>query len=192
MKRTTSFALAAALAVGSLALLAHAQTTKPSADASPATRPAADEVNPAAAAMVGKPAPDFTLQTLNGKAVKLSDLKGSVVVLDFWALWCLPCRAGLPHLDAAYQASKADGVRAFAVNLGDSRAKAQRFVDQTKLGVPVLLDADSAVGTLYGAPPIPLAVIIAKDGTVRQVETSGFDSEHPDAIAGHIAAALGK
>src|SRR5207302_3155477 len=75
-----------------------------------------DDAGPAAG-LVNKPAPDFKLTGLDGKDVSLADLKGNVVVLDFWATWCGPCRASLPHIQKMYEANKAAGVKVYAVNL---------------------------------------------------------------------------
>jgi peroxiredoxin len=129
---------------------------------------AAKEENPAAA-LEGKAAPDFTLEGMDGKPVKLADLKGSVVVLDFWATWCPPCRKGLPHLDKLYQANKGKGLKAFAVDLKETKDEVKQFVEQTKLGVPVLLDTDGKVAESYKVSGIPQTVVIGKDGKVQTV-----------------------
>jgi len=117
----------------------------------------------------GQAAPDFTLEGLDGKAVTLSDLKGSVVVLDLWATWCGPCRASLPHLDKMYQANKEKGVKVFAVNLQEDKETVEGFVKETMLTVPVLMDTEGEVGGKYHADSIPRTIIIGKDGNVRKV-----------------------
>ena len=162
---------------------AGATEFKPQAQGEQAPDPAAE--------LEGKPAPSFTLDTLDGKAVKLEDLKGSVVVLDFWATWCPPCREGLPHVDKAYQDMKGQGLKAFAVNVREDKPKVQGFVDQTKLGLPVLLDADGKVSEAYLANAIPETVIIGKDGKVAKVLV-GTDPSNPDRVAQAVKEVMGK
>jgi thiol-disulfide isomerase/thioredoxin len=116
----------------------------------------------------GKPAPAFELEDLDGKKVKLAELKGSVVVLDFWATWCPPCRKGLPILDGVAEARKDKGLKVFAVNLEEERDAVAKFAKESKLSVRVLLDASGDTGRTYGASSIPLTVIIGKDGVVRK------------------------
>ena len=138
---------------------------------------AADE-DPSAA-LQGKPAPEFTLKGLDDKPVSLKDLKGSVVVLDFWATWCGPCRKGLPHLDKLYQANKGKGLKAYAVDLRETKEEVKQFVEETKLGVPVLMDTDGKVAEQYKVSGIPQTVVIGKDGKVQAVIVGfGGDSDH--------------
>jgi len=137
---------------------------------------------PAASNLEGKPAPQFKAEGLDGKPVSLADLKGHVVVLDFWATWCPPCRASLPHLDKLYQAVKDSGVVIYALNVGEDKATVEKFVKETSLGVPILLDPESKVGADYSANAIPETVVIGKDGTIKKVFV-GFDpSSSPDEL----------
>jgi peroxiredoxin len=145
----------------------------------------------AAKKLEGKAAPDFKLPGLDGKDVALTDLKGSVVVLDFWATWCGPCRASLPHLDKLYQDNKATGVKIFAVNVDEDKTKVAPFIAETKLTVPVLLDSEqTGAGAKYGANAIPETVVIGKDGKVKKV-IIGFDpSSGEEDLAKAIKAAM--
>ena len=116
----------------------------------------------------GQTAPDFSLTSLSGKEVKLSDLKGQVVVLDFWASWCPPCRESLPHLGKLYGENQ-DGVKVLAVNMGEDADAAKSFVQSQNLSdLTVLLDKDKSVAQKYGISSIPTTVIIGPDGKVQE------------------------
>ena len=116
----------------------------------------------------GKPATAFSLKDMNGKAVALNDLRGQVVVLDFWATWCPPCRASLPHLDQLFEETKGKGVAVYAVNVEEDKEDVDTFIKQTNLKTPVLLDPDGATAAVYASTGIPVTVVIGKDGTVRK------------------------
>jgi thiol-disulfide isomerase/thioredoxin len=117
-------------------------------------------------AIVGKPAPDFTLSTLTGTSVKLSSLRGKVVVLDFWATWCGPCRRWMPIVARLEKELRGRNVRFYAVNERDERAKVEAFLKSTGVTVPVLLDPEGRAGVAYDASSIPLTVIVGRDGKV--------------------------
>ena len=135
----------------------------------------------AAASLEGKAAPDFKLPTLEGKTVSLASLKGHIVVLDFWATWCGPCKMSLPHLQKLYEAQKDNGVAVFAIDQQEEPKDVQAFVQETKLAVPVLLDSDGKVGEAYGVEGIPQSVVIDKDGKIKKI-ISGFDPSDPDGL----------
>jgi peroxiredoxin/outer membrane lipoprotein-sorting protein len=120
-------------------------------------------------ALIGKPAPDFKLKGLDGVEVKLSDLKGNVVLLDFWATWCGPCRASLPHLDEIYQEFKDKGLKAYAVDLREDEATVKAFIEKTNLGIPPLFDKDGKASKGFGVSGIPQTVVIGKDGTIKKI-----------------------
>jgi thiol-disulfide isomerase/thioredoxin len=127
-----------------------------------------------ASALEKQPAPDFSLPGEAGADVKLSDHKGSVVVLDFWATWCPPCREGLPALDKLASDRKDKPLKVFAVNLREGKDLVADFKTKTSLGLPVLFDSEGKVGDLYRVTGIPQTVVIDKQGIVRRV-IIGFD-----------------
>jgi thiol-disulfide isomerase/thioredoxin len=142
----------------------------------------------AATELAGKAAPDLSLKGLDGQTFKLSEHKGSVVVLDFWATWCGPCRAALPQLDQIYQQKHGDGLQVFAVDQGETETVVKAFVNETKLGIPVILDPDGAGGAKYKVEGIPQTVVIGKNGVVKKVFV-GFDE---DGVKSAIEAAMGE
>ena len=142
-----------------------------------------------AMALAGKQAPDFTLTSLEGRELSLSDLKGSVVVLDFWATWCGPCVAALPHLDKIYADYQEKGLKMYAVNQRESKEKVAAFVENKALKIPVLMDTNAAVGKSYKVSGIPQTVIIGKDGVVRKVYI-GFNPQGDEAMRKVIEEAL--
>jgi peroxiredoxin len=129
----------------------------------------------------GKPAPDFTMQTLDGKSVKLSDQKGSVVLMDFWATWCPPCRKSLPHVqklsDDKGLATK--GLKVWAVNAQETKDKAQKFVDENKYSFTVPMDASGAAMKEYLITGIPTTIIVGRDGVIKKVFI-GYGGEESD------------
>jgi thiol-disulfide isomerase/thioredoxin/outer membrane lipoprotein-sorting protein len=121
-------------------------------------------------ALEGQPATDFTLETLAGaKPVRLSELKGRVVLLDFWATWCGPCRRWLPIVAQASRDYAAKGLSVFAVNEREPESKVQAYLDQQKLDLPVLMDRSGNVGSTYHASSIPLTVVVGRDGNVLRI-----------------------
>src|SRR5689334_8737435 len=106
------------------------------------------------------PAPDFTLRTMGGPNLRLAEQRGQVVVLNFWATWCGPCRQEMPHLNRLYEKYKASGFVLLGVNVDDDSAQAVGVA--TKLGVtfPVLPDADKRVSRQYDLSAMPSTVLI--------------------------------
>lgn len=120
-------------------------------------------------ALVGKPAPDFTLTTLDGKPVKLSDQKGSVVVLDFWATWCPPCRAEMPGIQAVYDTYKDQGMIVLAVNAQEDQDTIQSFVMETGFTFPILPDPYGQAIRAYGVRSFPATFVIDREGRIDTI-----------------------
>ncbi|QDU70398.1 TlpA family protein disulfide reductase [Mucisphaera calidilacus] len=123
--------------------------------------------------LLGRKAPGFTLKSVDGDVVRLSDLKGRVVVLDFWATWCPPCVVAMPELQKLHERYEAQGVTIVGVNLREDRATVKRFVEQKGLGFTFVLDAEGRVGRSYRVSGIPQTVFIDREGVVQSVHV-GF------------------
>ena len=124
-------------------------------------------------------APDFTLDTLQGEKVRLSDLRGKIVVLNFWATWCLPCRAETPALEKTYEQYEQSGMVVLGVDLAnqDSIGDVEAFIQEFKLTYPILLDRDGSVANLYQIKGIPSTFFINREGIIRTVVVGGPMSE---------------
>ena len=113
---------------------------------------------------VGAKAPDFELKTLTGETVKLSDLKGKKIMLNFWATWCPPCKAEMPAMEQFHKEA-GDEVVILAVNI-DPHLDVQAFVDENKITFPIPLDADDKVNEMYQVLSIPTTYFIDTKGNI--------------------------
>jgi cytochrome c biogenesis protein CcmG, thiol:disulfide interchange protein DsbE len=129
-------------------------------------QPASARVTTAGSAP-GQLAPDFSLDDINGQRVKLSDLRGHPVIVNFWATWCPPCRQEAPAIQAAYQRYRDQGVILLGVNLREDAQTIQQFAKEFGLTYPLLLDRDGAVSDRYQVRGIPTTVFVDADGVVR-------------------------
>lgn len=121
----------------------------------------------------GEAAPNFQLRDLNGQLVSLSDLRGKVVLLNFWATWCDPCKDEMPRIVAAFHHYREAGLQVLAVNLTDqeSLGDVRKFVDVYHVPFPVALDRKGKVRRRYALRGVPTSVFIDGQGLVRAVHT---------------------
>ena len=123
-------------------------------------------------ASAGEPAPDFSLRDINGKEVSLSSYKGKVVLVNFWATWCGPCKLEMPHLDKMDRDLEAKGFEVISISTDDARAasKVKPIIKRGGYGFTVLLDKDTSVVSQYNpAKTLPYNVLIDRDGNIAKV-----------------------
>ena len=119
--------------------------------------------------------PEFKLKTLDGRKLGPTDFPGQVVVVDFWATWCGPCRVQARILEPIYRDYEGKGVQFLAANVGEDEATVQRFVKNKPFPYPVLLDADSAVSTRFGIYALPTLMVIDKKGKIALLKSGLVD-----------------
>ncbi len=147
-----------------------------------------------AGAKSGERAPEISLPALSGGGVKLSALEGKVVVVDFWASWCVPCRKELPALDALARryADAGKPVVFLGVNIDKERENAEKLVAQANIGaLKVLLDPAGACAAAYDLPTMPSSYVIDAKGIVRAVH-AGYSSGDERKLAEEIDRLLGR
>ncbi|ARJ39828.1 thiol-disulfide oxidoreductase [Sporosarcina ureae] len=128
------------------------------------------------------PAPDFTLETLAGETVTLSELKGKKVILNFWATWCPPCKAEMPHMESFYsKLTDEDQIELIAVNVTESERRGigevETFVDSYGLSFPIPLDQTAEVTHKYGVISMPTTFMIDTQGRIAQKVVGPLDEK---------------
>ena len=120
-------------------------------------------------------APDFTLETLGGETITLSELQGQAVLVNVWASWCMPCRAEMPAMQAVYEEYREDGFVILAVHstTQDSAANAIAFAEEYGLTFPILLDVEGVVSDHYQVTALPSSFFVRPDGTIEEVVFGG-------------------
>ena len=130
---------------------------------------------------VGREAPDFLLQTADGGELRLSDLRGSPVLVNFWASWCVPCRKEMPEIVRAYDAHKAGGLVVVAIDLQENDEQVREFAAEYGMEFPVVIDRTGQVAQAWriGGPieGIPSSYFIDRDGVVRARYLGPMDAE---------------
>jgi peroxiredoxin len=141
----------------------------------------------------GRPAPSFTVKNDRGTPVRLEDHRGQVVLLNFWATWCKPCKEELPRLEALYQRYRAQGFVILAVNLDGARdaGKARALRDRLGLSFPIAFDPEQNVPSLFDIEKMPSSLIIDRSGLVRYVH-AGFTAKDEVTIEAMIKRELSR
>jgi peroxiredoxin len=125
---------------------------------------------------VGQKAKDFTLKTFSGEKVNLSDHKGKVVLLDFWASWCTPCREEMPYLDILQKTYGGEGFTVLAINIDNQQKNALEFLKRHSIKLTPLWDEKKEVVSAYDVQTMPSSVLIDQRGWIRFIQ-SGFQAE---------------
>lgn len=124
-------------------------------------------LNPVQSAPLNQPAPDFTLKSLSGKNLKLSEQAGNVVMLNFWASWCGPCRKEMPLLNELHNKYEPLGFVILGVNVEQELKLAKAFLKETPVDFPILFDSGNQVSQAYEVIAMPTTVLIDRAGKVR-------------------------
>jgi cytochrome c biogenesis protein CcmG/thiol:disulfide interchange protein DsbE len=132
--------------------------------------------------IAGRVAPDFALQ-LDGKAIHLSDLKGKVVVLDFWASWCPPCVEEAPSLNALQERIANRGGMVLAISQDEDPTAYERFLKDYKINFPTYREPEKAIPVKYGTNLIPEAYIISRDGRIARKVVGPQDWTSPEMLS---------
>ena len=132
----------------------------------------------------GNPAPDFQLEDNQGNLVSLSALRGKVVMVNFWATWCPPCRAEMPSMEKLHQAMAGEDFVMLAINVEENgRSAVADFLQKTPHTFPILYDEQGVVQRMYGVYKFPESFVITKDGMIDDKVIGAIDWAHPETIA---------
>jgi cytochrome c biogenesis protein CcmG, thiol:disulfide interchange protein DsbE len=123
---------------------------------------------------IGRPAPDFALPDLDGNEVALSDFRGQVVLINFWATWCPPCRAEMPEMEMVYRSNRDDGFEILGVDQREDIELVRSFIDERGFSWVFVLDEDFDVSREYAAYSIPRSILVDRDGTVAHIWTGAL------------------
>ncbi len=139
----------------------------------------------ASSGLEGQAAPDFALKSSTGENLRLSEFRGDVVMINFWATWCGPCRQEMPLLDELYARYERVGFNLLGVNIDDDSRRAMQMIDELGVDFPVLFDARKEVSKLYEVNAMPVTVLVDREGTVRYVHHGykpGYEDKYLDQV----------
>lgn len=134
-------------------------------------------------------APDFTLKSNGGENLKLSELRGQVVLINFWASWCGPCRKEMPLLDQLYQQYKPLGFTVLGVNVEEDPSQARSLLSKVPVSFPVVFDGTNSVSKMYNVVAMPTTVIVDRNGNVRYLH-KGYMPGYEDAYQQQVRSLL--
>jgi len=126
----------------------------------------------------GALAPDFLLARLDGNELRLSDLRGQAVVLNFWATWCAPCRKEIPQFVDAYERYRDRGLVIVGINMQEGKSIVRPYAEDFGMDFPIVIDVDGEVGDGYRILGLPVTHFIDRDGVVRSVFTGPFEESN--------------
>ncbi len=139
----------------------------------------------ASSGLEGQAAPDFALKSSTGENLRLSEYRGDVVMINFWATWCGPCRQEMPLLDELYNRYQRVGFNLLGVNIDDDSRKAMQMIEELGVDFPVLFDSKKEVSKLYNVEAMPVTVLVDRDGEVRYVHHGykpGYEDKYLDQV----------
>lgn len=139
----------------------------------------------ASADIVGQPAPDFALRSMKGPSVRLSEHLGEVVVINFWATWCGPCRQEMPLLDELFVKYQRAGLVLLSVNIDETPDPAIEMAQTLKVSYPVLFDTRKEVSRAYDVGSMPVTVLVDRAGVVRYVSEGykpGYEKRYTEKL----------
>jgi cytochrome c biogenesis protein CcmG/thiol:disulfide interchange protein DsbE len=145
---------------------------------------------PASALDSGAPLPEIGLADLAGRPVNLGSLKGKVVIVDFWASWCAPCKQEMPVLERLWQKYKGRGLVIVGVSVDQDGANVGTFIKQLKVSFPIVHDKAHGVADRFHPPRMPSSYIVDRNGIVRHVH-GGFRAADAASIEAEVSALLG-
>jgi peroxiredoxin len=123
----------------------------------------------ASSGLAGQQAPDFALKSASGENMRLSEYRGNVVMINFWATWCGPCRQEMPLLNELYSRYERVGFSLLGVNIDDDSKRALQMAEELGVSFPVLFDERKEVSKLYQVEAMPVTVLVDREGRVRHV-----------------------
>lgn len=139
----------------------------------------------ASSGLEGRMAPDFALKSSSGENLRLSEYRGDVVMINFWATWCGPCRQEMPLLDELYTRYERVGFNLLGVNIDDDSRRAMQMIEELGVNFPVLFDSRKEVSKLYEVDAMPVTVLVDREGNVRHVHHGykpGYEEKYLDQI----------
>ncbi len=159
-----------------IVLLFIANGCKPSSEVNNETYTATNTTTAVIGTEIGNLAPDFQLQDIEGQNVTLSNLRGTPIILNFWASWCGPCEQEMPFLQQIYEDWHNEGVILLTINLRETLSVVTQYMQSKSLSFPVLFDTDGEVSLNYNIIGIPTTFFIDKDGIIQAKRLGPFNS----------------